>query len=120
MLRVRPNFSQRTESLSANHFKQFEYLDITGMAPAYVNHPAVNETGLDGAWDFDLMWTGLGSLNGRANMGQTGDRTEAKAQLGSLTFFEAIEKQLGLKLTLQKRPMPVLIIDHLNPKPIEI
>lgn len=93
---------------------------IRGMAPAYVNHPAVDETRLDGAWDFDLMWTRLGSLNGRVKIGQPDDRTDALAQPGSPTFFESIEKQLGLKLTLQKRPMPVLIIDHLNSKPTQI
>ena len=26
--------------------------------------------------------------------------------------FEAVDKQLGLKLDLKKHPMPVLVIDH--------
>jgi len=90
-------------------------LRVRNMAPLYFNHPVVNETGLEGAWDFVLMWTGGPGVN----LNQAGERTGPLAQLGSLTFFEAIEKQLGLKLTLQKRPMPVLIIDHLEPKPTE-
>jgi uncharacterized protein (TIGR03435 family) len=32
---------------------------------------------------------------------------------------QALEKQLGLKLELQKRPMPVLVIDHVEQKPTE-
>jgi uncharacterized protein (TIGR03435 family) len=35
------------------------------------------------------------------------------------TIFEALEKQLGLKLEKQKRSMPVIVIDHLEPKPTE-
>lgn len=38
---------------------------------------------------------------------------------GTITVFEAIEKQLGLKLETQKRPVTVLVIDHAERKPIE-
>jgi uncharacterized protein (TIGR03435 family) len=38
---------------------------------------------------------------------------------GSLSVFEAIEKQLGLKLELQKHPMQVLVIDHVETKPTD-
>jgi uncharacterized protein (TIGR03435 family) len=34
---------------------------------------------------------------------------------GGLTVFEAIDRQLGLKVELQKRPMPVVVIDHATP-----
>jgi uncharacterized protein (TIGR03435 family) len=30
-----------------------------------------------------------------------------------MTIFEALEKQLGLKLIRQKHPMPVIIIDQI-------
>jgi len=35
------------------------------------------------------------------------------------TLIEALEKKLGLKLALQERPMPVIVIDHLEEKPTE-
>jgi len=38
---------------------------------------------------------------------------------GGLSFFDAIEKQLGLKLEKQKRPMPIIVIDHIEQTPIE-
>ncbi len=38
---------------------------------------------------------------------------------GALTVFEAVEKQLGLKLEMRKRPMDVIIIDHIEQKPTE-
>ena len=38
---------------------------------------------------------------------------------GALTLFEAVEKQLGLKLEMRKRSMSVIVIDHLEQKPTE-
>jgi uncharacterized protein (TIGR03435 family) len=38
---------------------------------------------------------------------------------GAVTLFEAVEKQLGLKLESQKRPVPVLVIDHAEQKPTD-
>jgi len=34
-------------------------------------------------------------------------------------LFEAVEKQLGLKLESQKHPMPVIVIDHAEQKPTD-
>ncbi len=39
--------------------------------------------------------------------------------VGGYTLFEAIEKQLGLKLETQKRMLPVIVIDHLEQKHTE-
>ena len=36
---------------------------------------------------------------------------------GAITLADAIDKELGLKLELQKHPMPVLVIDHVEEKP---
>jgi uncharacterized protein (TIGR03435 family) len=38
---------------------------------------------------------------------------------GVQTIFEAVERQLGLKLESQKRSMPVIAIDHIEQKPTE-
>jgi uncharacterized protein (TIGR03435 family) len=56
---------------------------------------------------------------GAGGEGRGGAVAEASDPSGSLTLFEAIEKQLGLKLEMQKRPEPVVIIDHLEEKPTE-
>jgi uncharacterized protein (TIGR03435 family) len=42
----------------------------------------------------------------------------ASEPAGGITLFEAIEKQLGLKLEKQKRTMPVIVIDRFE-KPTE-
>jgi uncharacterized protein (TIGR03435 family) len=78
---------------------------IHAMAGGYLTNPVVNSTGLQGAWDFDLRWTPRGAL----------------AQLGAdgISVFDAVEKQLGLKLDLQKVPMPVIVVDSANQKPTD-
>jgi uncharacterized protein (TIGR03435 family) len=35
-----------------------QFTQRMGMAGAYVTNPAVDQTGLKGAWDFDVKWTG--------------------------------------------------------------
>jgi uncharacterized protein (TIGR03435 family) len=34
-------------------------------------------------------------------------------------LFDAVEKQLGLKLEMRKRTYPVFVIDHIEEKPTE-
>ena len=38
---------------------------------------------------------------------------------GELSLFDAMEKQLGLKLVTQKAPLAVLVIDHIEQQPAE-
>jgi len=75
------------------------------MAGAYMTNPVIDSTGLKGSWDFDLKWTG------RAQLGQAGG--------DGISIFDAVDKQLGLKLEAQKVPSPVLIVDSVNQKPTD-
>jgi uncharacterized protein (TIGR03435 family) len=34
-------------------------------------------------------------------------------------LFDAVEKQLGLKLEVRKRTLPVFVIDHIEEKPTD-
>jgi len=38
---------------------------------------------------------------------------------GGLSLFDALNKQLGLKLETHNRTMPVLVIDHVEEKPTD-
>jgi uncharacterized protein DUF3738 len=38
---------------------------------------------------------------------------------GSITIFEAFDKQMSLKLEASKQPMPVVVIEKAEQKPIE-
>jgi uncharacterized protein (TIGR03435 family) len=39
--------------------------------------------------------------------------------VGGISFIDAVEKQLGLKLEKHKRPVRGLVIDHIEEKPAE-
>jgi len=91
---------------------------LPAMAPAYVDHPAVDATGLEGGWDFALSWTPRGNFEG-AQRGQTPAAGAAASDPnGGLSLFEGVEK-LGLKLEVRKQPYTVLVIDHIEQKPTE-
>jgi len=91
---------------------------LPAMAPAYVDHPAVDATGLEGGWDFALSWTPRANFDG-GQRGQTpAGGAAASDPNGALSLFEGVEK-LGLKLEVRKQPYPVLVIDHIEQKPTE-
>ena len=100
----------------------------------YIRSAVQDKTGLEGGYDFALNFSPPGLVNnggrggpalfiGNGNgapvavdLGRGGDASEPN---GAVSLFEAMEKQLGLKLEETKRPAPVLVIDHIEEKPIE-
>jgi uncharacterized protein (TIGR03435 family) len=88
---------------------------------SYVRTDVLDKTGLTGAYDFTLSFSPPGILqNGLPGQGpgQPG-ASGASDPNGALSLPEAISKQLGLKLELEKRPTSVLVIDHVEQKPTE-
>jgi uncharacterized protein (TIGR03435 family) len=88
--------------------------ELQSIAPGYIHSPVLDATGIDGAWDFTLSFSPAGMA--QAGGGRGGDGEAADPSTG-LTLLEAIEKQLGLKLVMQKRMIPVLVIDHVEHTP---
>jgi uncharacterized protein (TIGR03435 family) len=90
--------------------------DLSSMAGGYLKEPVVDGTNLSGSWDFILNFSGIGLINA----GRGGDASgAASAPTGALSLFDALQKQLGLKLDQRKRPMPVLVIDHIEEQPTD-
>lgn len=90
---------------------------LPGVAQAYLTRPLIDLTGLKGAYDFTLIWTPKGRLPAAApwngDIGQPAEQAlQDAAPGGDLTLFEAIGKQLGLKIEEQKHTMPVIVIDR--------
>ena len=90
------------------------------MAGNYIDHPVVDATGLDGGFDFTMGWTGKALLERvpQPDGGQGGQAGQASDPNG-ITVFEAMERELGLRLVRQKRTIPVIVVDHVDEKPIE-
>jgi uncharacterized protein (TIGR03435 family) len=98
--------------LNCKHMTMDEFAtQFHQMAGGYVTHPMVNLTALEGAFDFTIKWTGRGNLRP-----QSASDTDPNP---GISFFEAVDKQLGLKLVADKRPMPVIVVDSVNQTPTE-
>jgi uncharacterized protein (TIGR03435 family) len=90
------------------------------LANGYVHTGVLDSTGLEGAWDFTLNFSAVGLLQAGGAPGQPASGAPgASDPNGALSLPDAVNKQLGLKLELQKRPMPVLVIDHIEEKPTD-
>jgi uncharacterized protein (TIGR03435 family) len=86
------------------------------MGGLYIPHQVIDSTGLEGGWDFVLSWSPPHLIDSGRGGGEAAGMADPN---GGLTLVEALEKQLGLKLKLQKYPMPVLVIDHVEEKPTD-
>ena len=67
----------------------------------YVTGTVVDRTGLRGAWDFTLEWTPMPQIE----------------TSGGLTFFAALQSQIGLELRNRNLAVPVLVVDSIERKP---
>jgi uncharacterized protein (TIGR03435 family) len=77
--------------------------NLRQMAGGYVTHDVVDQTRLEGSWDFEIEWTPRGAL-------------EAKGRDG-ISLFDAVDKQLGLKLEQKDVPLPTLSIEKVSRRP---
>jgi uncharacterized protein (TIGR03435 family) len=41
------------------------------------------------------------------------------ADPGGISVFEAVEKELGLRLVKQRKSIPVIVVDHVDDEPLE-
>ncbi len=74
------------------------------------SRPVVDETGLQGTYDFTLSWT--------PDDPPAGPPEEYRAPADGPSLFTAIAEQLGLRLEERKAPAPVLVIEKIE-KPSE-
>ena len=70
-----------------------------------MDRPVVNQTELEGSWEFQLDFLADGAENGAAD------------PLPSI--YTAVQDQLGLKLTPTKAPVRMIVVDHIDRVPAE-
>lgn len=66
------------------------------LAQDYIDRPVIDQTSMAGNYEMKLTWTPQQLIE----------------TSGGLTVFDALTKQLGLKLEQRKLPVPVIVIDH--------
>jgi uncharacterized protein (TIGR03435 family) len=87
---------------------------LLALSPNDFAYSVADATGIAGRWDLTLNYSPTGD---RRNPDRSAD---AASELnGPILIFEAITKQLGLKLEVRKRMVPVLVIDHIEERPTD-
>lgn len=95
------------------------------IAADYFFYPVEDDTGIKGSWDFTMYWSsarltqGPGPGAGPAPASTPDAAPTASEPSGAVSFFDAIRKQLGLKVVKQKHLESVLVIDQIDEKPTE-
>ena len=80
------------------------YMDaLTDNLAWLLDRYVVNNTGLDGPFDFKLEWTGDEAPTGAAERATP-----------SPSIFTSLTEQLGLKVESQKGPVPVYVIEKIE------
>jgi uncharacterized protein (TIGR03435 family) len=113
--RARVRWGSRNITM-ASLAKMLTHAPFTG--PGAVNRPVVDETGLNGAFDFKVEYSPE-SAGPAANEVQRAEsaRPEAsgvQSDPDRPTFLNALHQQLGLKLTSARGQAQILVIDHIE------
>jgi uncharacterized protein (TIGR03435 family) len=77
--------------------------ELRSWAPDRLDKPIVNSTGMNGGWDFDIKF-------------HTGSRI-ALAGADAINIFDAVDRQLGLKLELKTATLPVIFVESVDENP---
>src|SRR4051812_12631889 len=86
---------------------------LSTVAAAYIDKPVVDETGLDGRYDFTLEWAPRRGGRGNGSAPPPAAAPEASDPDGP-NIFTAVQGQLGLKLEPHKRSMEVIVVDKVE------
>ena len=71
-----------------------------------LGRPVVNNTGLEGNYDFKLEWT--------PDPGPSTPDAQPVASPAGPSLYSSIQQQLGLRLEATKGPVDILVIDHVE------
>jgi len=93
--------------------------DLALTLSSYSDRPVIDRTGIQGLFDLKLQWNPFAARPQAADEMPRSPAAEAREgprpDLSSLpTLFDALERQLGLKLESHKGPVDVYVIDHVE------
>jgi len=126
----------RNRLISCQHMTMAQFaIELHNLASGFVPAPVVDSTGLTGAYDFSLSFSRANLLRLPTSAPSTAAPsasgapsasadTEASDPSGGglppISLFDALQKQLGLKLVKKDSvPQPVLVIDHVEEHPTD-
>lgn len=99
---------------------------FSDMLSRMLDRPVVDQTKLEGSYDFTLEWTPdesqmqqmkLAFRDAGPGPGGAGHSVPASTDIEGPSIFAAVEEKLGLKLEARSLPMDVLVVDHADQVP---
>jgi uncharacterized protein (TIGR03435 family) len=105
-----PNFHYRPVDTGLTLFATNATMtDFTGFLQLFVlDRPIVNQTGIAGRFDFQCTFTPDDSqFNGHSPLSSQTDATAP-------SLYEALQQQLGLKLSAERTSVDVIAVDHIE------
>jgi len=93
--------------VSCTNMTMPDFAENLNQATGFFDHPIVDATGLKGGWNFKIGWS-------RVTQGPPNPDEPV-----GMTSYEAVERQMGVRLVKQQRSIPVIVVDHVEEKPLE-
>lgn len=96
---------------------------LQSVADGYIYNTVIDKTGLKGGYNFTLSFSSVNNILSSHGAPPPQDGASANADPpaadpnGAVSLFDAIHRELGLKLEKERRPVPVLVIDHIDETP---
>ena len=120
----------RNRLITCQHMTMAQFaVELHNLASGFVPAPVIDSSDLTGAYDFSLSFSRANLLRGpssapSAAAPSASSDTEAtdpgSGGLPPISLFDALQKQLGLKLVKKDSvPQPVLVIDHIEEQPTD-
>jgi uncharacterized protein (TIGR03435 family) len=97
-----PRTSGRPGHFEATKVTMQHFADLLAR---FIGQQVVDQTGLQGVFDFTLEWSP--------------EEMKPGAEATGASLFTALQEQLGLKLESRKGPVEVLVVDHIEKAPTE-
>jgi uncharacterized protein (TIGR03435 family) len=96
-----------------------DLFDLALILSNYSERPVIDRTGIQGIFDIKLQWNPFAAPPPAADDTPRSPAVEAREgprpDLASLpTLFDALERQLGLRLESRKGPVEIYVIDHVE------
>lgn len=98
--------------------------------PQTFTYPVADQTGTAGRWNISLTFTpalllraftegvNAGRAAAAAQSGGNAGLSAASDPISAISIAQAISSQLGLRIEMRRRPVPVLIVDSMDDKPL--